>query len=163
MSRQQNRELIKQQEGLRLTVYYDSEGIPTVGFGHALLPGSPITRLVADILFNLDYEIAEGDYARFSRAYSITLDPVREGVLTNMFFNMGYRRVCSFKKMIKALQKEDYQTAALEMLDSKWAVQVKGRARRLADRMRRPLGKRKVIFKEKPFKLAKIMEMGKEM
>ena len=38
--------------------------------------------------------------------------------------------------MIEALKVQDYERAAVEMLDSKWAGQVKGRATRLAQQMR---------------------------
>ena len=37
-----------------------------------------------------------------------------------------------FKKMLAALDKADYKTASKEMLNSKWATQVKSRAQFLA-------------------------------
>jgi len=44
-------------------------------------------------------------------------------------------RLCKFKKMWAAIEGEDYQNAAKEMLDSRWAVQVKSRSTKLAHAM----------------------------
>ena len=40
---------LKRHEGLRLEVYEDSEGVLTVGYGHALHVGSRISKGVANI------------------------------------------------------------------------------------------------------------------
>ena len=56
--------------------------------------------------------------------------------VTDMIFNMGYDRVSKFKKMLTAFSKGDYDTAANEMLDSAWAIQVGNRAQQLALLMR---------------------------
>ena len=52
-----------------------------------------------------------------------------------MAFNLGETRLRGFRKMWAALEEGNYATAAAEMLDSKWATQVKGRARDLAQLM----------------------------
>ena len=64
------------------------------------------------------------------------LNDVRQRVFVNMTFNLGSTRLAMFKKFLAAVEARDYETAAEEMLDSKWAEQVKGRADRLADMMR---------------------------
>ena len=56
-------------------------------------------------------------------------------VVMNMIFNMG-NRFDAFKKMHAAMDAGDYAEAAVQMLDSRWAAQVKGRANMLADQMR---------------------------
>jgi lysozyme len=53
-----------------------------------------------------------------------------------MAFNLGMPRLNKFKKMWSAIEDKDYDHAAVEMLDSRWAEQVKGRATRLSDIMR---------------------------
>jgi lysozyme len=58
-------------------------------------------------------------------------------VLVNMIFNMGGRRLAGFRKMLAALQKKEYEQAAVEMLASAWAEQVGDRALRLAEQMRK--------------------------
>ena len=50
-----------------------------------------------------------------------------------MWFNLGLTRLLGFKKFLAALEAEDWDRAAEEMLDSKWAVQVGPRSTRLRD------------------------------
>ena len=40
-----------------------------------------------------------------------------------------------FKKFLGALQEHDFETAAVEMMDSRWATQVGPRSTRLRDRI----------------------------
>ena len=62
----------------------------------------------------------------------------RRRVLANMGYQLGVGGLMGFKRMLAALERGDYDGAAREMLDSKWARQDSpGRARRLAERMRR--------------------------
>ena len=49
-----------------------------------------------------------------------------------MVYNLGITRLLKFKKMLAALDSGDYELAATEMLDSRYARQVKGRAKRNA-------------------------------
>jgi len=60
----------------------------------------------------------------------------RQNVLIELCFNIGINRLLGFKKMLAALQKNDYATAAAEMLDSKWAKQVGQRSATMANMMR---------------------------
>jgi len=53
----------------------------------------------------------------------------------DMAFNMGVPRLCKFKKMWAAIYAGDYNTAAIEMLDSRWATQVGTRAIKLSKAM----------------------------
>ena len=53
-----------------------------------------------------------------------------------MVFNLGMNGFKKFKKMIAAIEKGDDKEVVNEMLDSKWAHQVKGRAWELADQWR---------------------------
>lgn len=63
-------------------------------------------------------------------------DEARQNVLIEMVFNLGINRFLTFQKMLAALQVYDYNRAANEMLDSRWAQQVGQRAQTLADIMR---------------------------
>ena len=56
--------------------------------------------------------------------------------LVGMAFNMGLPRLLLFKKMLAALAVKDYDTAANEALDSRWATQVGARAIELAEQIR---------------------------
>lgn len=63
------------------------------------------------------------------------LTPVRQSVIVNMAFNLGYKRLSKFSQMLMAVKDGDYRKARAAMMDSKWATQVKGRAEELADLM----------------------------
>src|SRR5690554_2251827 len=127
------RRLIKAHEGFSDRLYYDSEGVPTVGWGHNCL--KPWPRHVLEQLFDLDYREAEEAARRLVKSFD-ELDEVRQAVLVNMAFNLGQARLASFSRMLAAVEAKDYETAAREMLDSKWARQVGRRARELAQMMR---------------------------
>lgn len=124
--------LIQRHEGYRDRVYLDTEGIPTVGWGHAFLPGSKVSREICEMLFDADYADACRDYTTLG----LTLNPVRRSVIINMLFNLGLPRFAKFRRLLDALRRGDYSQAAAEMLDSKWAKQVGNRADDLAEMMR---------------------------
>ena len=56
-------DLIKGYEGLRLRVYRDSGGLPTVGYGHLIKPGENfsggISGKKADLMLEVDLVTAE--------------------------------------------------------------------------------------------------------
>ena len=64
------------------------------------------------------------------------LDEVRRAVLANLMFNLGAPRLLTFRKMIAALRRRDYERAANEMRDSRWSRQVGPRAEELCRQMR---------------------------
>ena len=64
-----------------------------------------------------------------------SLDDNRHRVVANMCFNLGQPRFSGFKKFIHAMQVSDWERAAEEMMDSKWATQVGDRAKRLRNRV----------------------------
>lgn len=126
-------------EGRVMESYVDTEGHLTGGVGHlltdaekALYPeGTPIPKEVVDEWYRIDLEEAEADADKFYK----TDDPNLKAILTNMSFNLGSTRLGKFVKLKEALIAGDYEEAAAQMLDSKWAGQVKGRATRLIERM----------------------------
>ena len=64
------------------------------------------------------------------------LDPVAFGCVVNMAFQLGLPRLLKFKNFQYHLNKCDYESASLEMLDSLWAKQTPNRAKELAETMR---------------------------
>ena len=125
-------DLIKCHEGYRGEVYEDSEGVLTCGWGHALHVGSVVSKEIAQLFFDDDFRKALAAAIAIEIDNGLTLNNVRHSVLVNMCFNMGYAGVCKFKKFIAAMAREDWASAAKEMLDSKWAKQVGYRADQLA-------------------------------
>jgi len=141
-------------EGLRLEVYKDSLGIDTIGIGRnledrgitkeeldwmdipnmAIVHTLGITEADAMYLAENDVEIVEEELVRAHPCVD-KLDAVRQLVVMDMAFNMGVPRLCKFKNMWNAIHEENYIAAAKEMLDSRWAIQVKSRSTKLANAM----------------------------
>jgi lysozyme len=146
-------ELVKH-EGLRLQVYQDTLGIDTIGIGRNLkdrgiskeeldeldIPTIDhvyeygITEADAMLLAENDVQIVEEELLRAHPCVE-ELDAVRQLVLVDMAFNMGVPRLCKFKKMWNAVHEKKFDIAAKEMLDSRWATQVKSRSVKLANAM----------------------------
>jgi lysozyme len=142
-------------EGMVLTVYQDSLGIDTIGIGRNLrdrgiskeeleymdIPTidlvyrDGITEADARYLAMNDIKIVENELVAVHPCVN-DLDAVRQLILMDMAFNMGVPRLCKFKKMWYAIHERDFDAASLEMLDSRWAKQVKGRATKLSEAMR---------------------------
>jgi len=132
MSYDKAADLIREHEGYRDHVYIDSVGIPTCGYGHALIEGSYVPHHIALQFFYQDFRNAISDYNLFT----FELDSVRRAVVLNMLFNLGIHRFKKFKKLINALYARDWTLASVEMLDSKWAKQVGKRATELSKMMK---------------------------
>ena len=108
-------------------------GNVTIGAGINLSAGLSVTE--RNFLLNSRISEAIIDLDRNAPWWS-ALDETRRGVLVEMLFNIGWPKLSRFGKMFAALQRRDYQAAALEMTDSLWAQQVGQRARTLAGLMR---------------------------
>lgn len=130
---------IKQDEGLRLTAYWDPIGkVWTVGYGHTgpdVTEGTVWTLAQAEAALAEDLNTAADEVDR-AFPWAESMGVVRWSVLVNMAFNMGLDGLEEFHMMLAAAQRGDWVEAAAQMLESLWATQVKGRALRLAQQMR---------------------------
>lgn len=124
----------KRHEGLRLKPYRDTVGVLTIGYGRNL-DANGITPEEAERMLDRDLTVAY--HAVSAWEWFPQLSPARQMVLTEMAFNLGARRLMGFGRMLAACREGRYTEAADHMLASKWAEQVKGRARTLAEAMRR--------------------------
>lgn len=127
---------LKRDEGLRLKTYIDTVGVRTIGYGHTknVKSKQKITQEQADALLDADIEVAIAG-ARIVCPCFDQLDGPRKTVIANMSFNLGMNRLALFQRTLAAVCSGKYQDAALHMMQSKWASQVKQRAVRLAKRM----------------------------
>lgn len=125
-------ELIKKHEGLRLKPYKCTAGKLSIGYGRNI-EDNGISAYEADVLLNDDIQNCYAQCIKFP--FWNKLNEVRQAVLLDMCYNLGFARLNGFKKMLKALERLDYKTAAKEMLDSKWARDVKSRSTELAELM----------------------------
>ena len=128
-------QLVRDEGGYQAFVYNDSVGIPTIGVGRNVSKSGPgLTIYEMDLMLN-------NDIAKYTievlKAIPIasTIDVVRLEVLVNMAFNLGIAGLLKFPKFLAALKAANYDLAAAEMLNSKWAQQVGGRATRLSQQM----------------------------
>ena len=138
-------------EGKEESVYKDTEGNNSIAIGFNL--EEPSNReylfkkhgLTYDDVVNKGVKLSENQIRdlynySMSNAYQDAklFDPkldsrphnVRVAIL-DLAFNLGRNKLNTFKKMRKALENDDYNTAAAEMKDSKWFDQVKTRGPRM--------------------------------
>ena len=126
---------LKREEGLRLDVYLDTEGFPTVGYGCRVAVGDKINMETAEVLFRYRFAKVMEDFRKIPAGLIRRLNTERRRVVCQMIYQMGLRGTLGFRRMWKAIEEEDFGEAAKEMLDSRWAKQTPGRAIRLASVM----------------------------
>lgn len=127
-------EQLTRDEGTRAFPYLDSVGKTTIGVGRNL---TDVGLSPEEISFLLKNDVDRATSQLVSRLpYFPALDPVRQAVLVNMAFNLGFHGLEGFPKMLLAIAQGDWEGAASEMLNSKWASQVGARAERLAQQIR---------------------------
>lgn len=122
-------QLIKH-EGYRQFPYRDTVGKLTIGIGRNL-DDVGITDDEAKYLLRSDIKkcIQQLEDAFY---WFPNMNQARRDALTNMCFNLGFTRLNGFRNTLIALADEDYELAAKEALDSKWARQVGKRANDIA-------------------------------
>lgn len=135
-------DLIATHEGRRYSQYLDTRGIPTIGIGHNLavspLPAGwsqPITDTQVDQLFQADLATIMAGLNR-ALPWAASLDPVRQGVIVDLCFNMGVHGASTFTTFLGLVQSGDYAGAAADLLGTKWASQVPNRSKEDAAMMR---------------------------
>lgn len=117
-------------EGLELKPYLCAAGKMTIGVGRNL-EDAGISRDEALLLLRNDIDRIADELAHAIPEFR-RLNATRQRVLIDMAFNLGVAGLRKFKKMLAALSADDYARASEEMLRSRWAKQVKGRAVQLA-------------------------------
>jgi len=121
---------IKLHEGCRAKPYKCSEGFLTVGYGRNL-DAIPFNKAEIDLMFKYDLERARLGAETFY-VYEF-LNEARQGVLTEMVFQLGVNGVHKFKNFLSAALQCKWAEAAKEMLDSKWHTQTRKRCELLAN------------------------------
>uniref|UniRef100_A0A6M3KSR6 Putative glycoside hydrolase n=1 Tax=viral metagenome TaxID=1070528 RepID=A0A6M3KSR6_9ZZZZ len=133
------KEQTKDFEGFRSTIYDDTKGKKTIGYGFNLtdkaiskyipldvrLGKRPITQEESDIIFDKLYANAEKDASKFVGVETFAkLQPQVKDTLIDMSYNLGYNKLTGFQEFRKALINNDMQKAAYELKNSKWYGQV---------------------------------------
>lgn len=124
------RDQLIRHEGLRLKPYIDTVGKLTIGVGRNLTDVG-ISKGEALMMLDSDIQKATDDLRR-ECPWVDNLNWARKAVLINMTFNMGINRLLEFKQTLTAAESGEYKFAAVQMLDSVWAKQVRSRATELS-------------------------------
>ena len=126
---------IKENEGFSEDVYKCSLGYDTIGYGFAIKDLKLSEEISTIILEQKVNSLFRKCYDKLEW-FAFQPEPV-QGVIIEMVFQLGFTGTMKFKKMIGHLKQRNYEGAADEMLDSKWAkVQTPLRAQRLSEIMR---------------------------
>jgi len=144
IDRERLRAQLAKHEGNRPFVYDDVtgrpigegtfvRGLPTVGVGRNLA-GKGLSE--DEIRYLLDNDINDCATQALKYPWFSKLDPVRQNAVVELLFNLGPTRFAGFKKFIGFMNEGRYTHAAHELLDSKWAQQVKGRAVTISEMVR---------------------------
>ena len=120
---------LKRHEGVRSHAYKCSENMITVGVGRNLDENGGIGLSDDEIEYLLMNDIERCD-AELRAAYDWyeNLKKPRRDAMINMCFNLGLTRLRGFVKALEAMSREQYDVAADEFMDSRWAKQVGDRA-----------------------------------
>ena len=136
MVREKLLDMLTLHEGLELKPYKCTSDKLTIGIGRNI-EDIGITEEEARYLLQNDVDriLKEVEHWTFLEK----LDDVRQAVILDMVFNMGISKfnANTWVKTFAAIQDKDWEKAANEMLDSKWAKQVGQRAIRLSQMMRK--------------------------
>jgi lysozyme len=133
------KERIKTHEGFCDTVYKDTLGKRTIGYGHLCTNDE---EWIDGKVYDMQYlnDVFEGDFNEaVNQAEKLIGNTIIKNkaaeIIVEMVFQLGMSGVSKFKKMWTALENQDYAKASAQMLDSKWAKQTKNRAEHLAEIM----------------------------
>lgn len=130
-----NREFAKASEGTerlpngRHKLYKCPAGKMTIGWGFNI-EDHGIDDSDAERFLNSALNSAQSEVSKLVKNWN-ALSSVRKSVLIDMCYNMGITKLRQFKKMIAAIEKEDWKKASAEMKYSAWFRQVGNRSKTL--------------------------------
>ncbi|MEC4725852.1 glycoside hydrolase family protein [Shewanella sp. D64] len=137
--------LLKVEEGRKLVPYLCTEGYPTIGDGFRIGPkGAPLEhyqfRLTHAICDTWLTSLIEQTLSAMERHPLIcnalaNCNDARRAVLVSMAYQMGVTGLANFKMMLNAVAGDRWPDAAIEMMDSTWALQTPNRAKRHQQQM----------------------------
>ena len=125
---------IKEHEGYVPTVYKDSLGIDTIGYGFAIkdlflnkdICDTILERKLKDLKDKIDSKF---DWYKY-------MPQEIKDIVVEMCYQLGVYGFSRFKKTIAYSQNKQWKEASVEMLDSRWAEQTPNRAKELSKRVK---------------------------
>ena len=120
-------EMLKLHEGVRSHVYLCSAGYETLGVGRNISEsGLGLSDDEIEYLLNNDIkrvrEELEDAYFWFP-----ALNEARQDAMIDICFNLGLTRLRGFVNALEAMSREQFDIAADEIMDSRWATKVGNR------------------------------------
>lgn len=124
---------LKIDEGWNPSLYRDSLGYWTIGFGFCVDPAThaELPRDVGEYWLNVLVGNCIQDVNQALPWVASQPTDVKRA-LYNMAYQLGVDGLLAFKRMLASLQAGDRHTAATEALNSHWAQQTPRRAQRMA-------------------------------
>ena len=123
-------------EGVRSHAYKCSANMITVGVGRNIDEHGGLGLSDDEIDYLLENDIRRCKQELITLPWFSQIDSVRQDALINMCFNLGMTRLLGFKNALTAMSVGDYDTAADEFMDSRWAKQVGYRAEEVSTMIR---------------------------
>lgn len=127
------RRLLRRHEGSRSYCYEDTLGYLTIGVGHLVdkRKGGSIPEHIIDALLDYDLEAQRAELVAELPGIA-ELDEVRQAALLDMEFSLKFEGLASFPLLMLAIHKKDWDEAARQIINSKWATQVGRRGGEIA-------------------------------
>jgi lysozyme len=127
-------EQLKRHEGLRLKPYQCTAGKLTIGIGRNI-EDIGISESEAEMLLSNDIQRVVTQLKE-TFPWTLDLDEVRFAALVNFTFNVGIGTTSKFVNAMALLKGGNFDMAADEFLDSRWAKQVGQRAVEITEQIR---------------------------
>lgn len=133
--KEQIQDRIRRHEGKRLKPYQDSQGNLTIGIGRNLsITG--ISDDEAEYMFMNDLSDAVTKFNMLPEKVIKQCNLVRQEILIEMIFQLGFDGILRFKKMLSAIEAGDFIRAAGEIYNSLLMKQCRERAEEYYYRMK---------------------------
>ena len=130
-------EMLRKHEGVETHAYKCTAEKTTIGVGRNIDPNGGIGLSNDEIDYLLANDVKRvNDELLGAFGWYKTLGTERKDAMIDMCFNMGLPRLMQFKKALGAMSAKNYDSAAVEFLDSRWAKQVGQRAISITDIIR---------------------------
>lgn len=120
---------LREHEGFSPTVYKDTEGYDTIGIGRLVdkKAGGGITEEEALYLLNNDLDKVWSQLQSKLPWVKTAPDNIQYALI-HMAFQMGIGGLLQFKNTLRYIEAKEYNRAADNAMDSKWARQTPNRA-----------------------------------
>lgn len=119
---------LKRHEGVKKFCYLCPAGFETIGVGRNISENNGLGLSDDEIDYLLQNDIKRCKQELIALSWFVDLDEVRQDAIVNLCFNLGLTRLMGFKLAMAAMAEANYEKAAYEFYDSRWAKQVGSRA-----------------------------------